>query len=107
VLSQLTHLCDTPIPWIELGHTVQERNKFKEDEQAQKVQTAPDFHQSTVRASKDLSTVERASHTLLADLGTLVKSRVRLQEETGSEFYELTQTTPLQQRALELLSVTL
>ncbi len=37
--------------------------------------------------------------TLLADLGTLVKSRVRLQGETGSEFYELTQTTPLQQQA--------
>ncbi len=45
--------------------------------------------------------------TLLADLGTLIKNRVRLQDETGSEFYELTQTTPLQQRALELLSVTL
>ena len=44
--------------------------------------------------------------TLLADLGTLVKSRVRLQGETDSEFYELTQTTPLQQLALELLSVT-
>jgi hypothetical protein len=53
---------------------------------------------------------ERPVHgfrSLLADLGTLVKSRVRLQGETGSEFYELTQTTPLQQRALELLSVTL
>ena len=45
--------------------------------------------------------------TLLADLGTLAKNRVRLEGETGSEFYELTQPTPFQQRALDLLSVTL
>jgi hypothetical protein len=44
--------------------------------------------------------------TLLADLGTLAKNRVRLEGETGSEFYELTQPTPFQQRALELLNVT-
>ena len=45
--------------------------------------------------------------TLLVDLGTLAKNRVRLEGETGSEFYELTQPTLLQQRALDLLSVTL
>ena len=45
--------------------------------------------------------------TLLADLGTLAKNRVRLDEENGSEFYELTQTTTVQRRALELLNVAL
>jgi Transposase DDE domain len=45
--------------------------------------------------------------TLLADLGTLAKNRVRLDEEAGSEFYELTQTTTVQRRALELLNVAL
>src|SRR6516165_698591 len=43
--------------------------------------------------------------TLLADLGTLAKNRVRVRGGSGPEFYELTQPTPLQQRALDLLSV--
>jgi hypothetical protein len=45
--------------------------------------------------------------TLLADLGTLCKNRVRLRSQAGSEFYLLTRPTPLQQRALDLLGVTL
>jgi transposase len=45
--------------------------------------------------------------TLLADLGTLAKNSVRVQGESGSAFYELTQPTPLQQRALELLGIAL
>jgi Transposase DDE domain len=45
--------------------------------------------------------------TLLADLGTLGKNRVRVRGESGSEFYELTQSTTLQQRALDLLGVSL
>jgi transposase len=45
--------------------------------------------------------------TLLADLGTLAKNSVRVQGESGSAFYELTQPTPLQQRALELLEIAL
>jgi hypothetical protein len=45
--------------------------------------------------------------TLLADLGTLAKNSVRMQGESGSAFYELTQPTPLQQRALELLGIAL
>lgn len=45
--------------------------------------------------------------TLMADLGTLAKNRVRIGGETGSEFYELTQPTAVQQRALDLLSVSL
>jgi Transposase DDE domain len=45
--------------------------------------------------------------TLMADLGTLAKNRVRIKGDTGSEFYELTQPTTLQKRALDLLSVTL
>lgn len=44
--------------------------------------------------------------TLLADLGTLCKNRVRLRG-TPTEFYLLTQPTALQTRALELLGVTL
>ena len=44
--------------------------------------------------------------TLLADLGTLAKNRVRVRGEPESEFYELTQPTRLQQRALELLGIT-
>jgi hypothetical protein len=45
--------------------------------------------------------------TLLADLGTLAKNRVRVRGESGSEFYELTQPTLLQERALDMLGVTL
>jgi transposase len=45
--------------------------------------------------------------TLMADLGTLAKNRVRIGGEIGSEFYELTQPTAVQQRALDLLSVSL
>jgi hypothetical protein len=43
----------------------------------------------------------------MADLGTMAKNRVRLEGEVGSEFYELSQPTPFQQRALDLLSVAL
>lgn len=45
--------------------------------------------------------------TVLDDLGTLAKNRVRVRGETGSEFYELTHPTTLQQRALDLLGITL
>jgi len=41
--------------------------------------------------------------TLLANLGTLTKNRVRLQGSDGAEFYVLAQPTPLQHRALSLL----
>lgn len=44
--------------------------------------------------------------TLLADLATLAKNRVRVGDEIGSEFYELTHASAVQQRALELLGVT-
>jgi transposase len=43
--------------------------------------------------------------TLLADLGTLCKNRVRAQSQASSEFYVLTQPTPHQQRTFELLGV--
>jgi hypothetical protein len=41
--------------------------------------------------------------TLLADLATLAKNRVRTSGAKGAEFYMLTRPTPLQQRAFELL----
>jgi transposase len=44
--------------------------------------------------------------TLLNDLGTLAKNRVRVRGESGLEFYELTHATAVQQRALDLLGVT-
>jgi len=43
--------------------------------------------------------------TLLADLGTLAKNRVRLAGVPGSELELLTQPTPLQERAFALLGV--
>lgn len=45
--------------------------------------------------------------TLLADLGTLAKNRVQLEQAPASDFYVLTEPTPLQQRALDLLGVAL
>ena len=42
--------------------------------------------------------------TLLRDLGTLAKNRVRM-VDTTAEFDMLTQSTPLQQRVFELLGV--
>jgi len=44
--------------------------------------------------------------TLLADLATLAKNRVRLTGTDAAEFYQLTEPTPNQQRALELLGLT-
>jgi transposase len=44
--------------------------------------------------------------TLLADLATLAKNRVRAAERRGEEFYVITHSTPLQQRAFDLLGVT-
>ena len=41
--------------------------------------------------------------TLLTDLATLAKNRVRTSGVKGGEFYMLTRPTPLQQRAFELL----
>jgi hypothetical protein len=43
--------------------------------------------------------------TLLADLGTLTKNRIRLRGTRG-EFHQLTEATELQRRAFELLGVT-
>jgi transposase len=43
--------------------------------------------------------------TLLADLGTLCKNRVRLSSEPAAEFYQHTRATPPQQHAFELLGV--
>ena len=45
--------------------------------------------------------------TLLDNLGTLTKNRVRLQDSDGVEFSVLAQPTPLQQRALALLEAPL
>ncbi len=44
--------------------------------------------------------------TLLDNLGTLTKNRVRM-ANTGAEFYVLTQPTPYQQHVLDLLEVKL
>jgi hypothetical protein len=43
--------------------------------------------------------------TLLADLGTLCKNRVRVKSHESTEFYILTQPTPHQRRTFELLGV--
>jgi transposase len=43
--------------------------------------------------------------SLLLDLGTLAKNRVRLTGSQEAEFYALTDATPLQQRAFDLLGV--
>ncbi len=43
--------------------------------------------------------------TLLADLGTLCKNRIRLLSDPAAEFYQHTQATPPQQHAFELLGL--
>ena len=43
--------------------------------------------------------------TLLADLGTLAKNRVRVDEAEASDFYVVTEPTAVQQRALDLLGL--
>jgi hypothetical protein len=45
--------------------------------------------------------------SLLADLGTLAKNRVRLTGSPDAELHIMTQPTALQQRALDLLGVAL
>lgn len=74
------------------------------------VQPAP---RSNVARDKDRSNeTEDGSpvhsfRTLLDDLATLAKNRVRARDDSGSDFYELTLPTTLQQRALEHLGVVL
>ncbi|HEX9762161.1 MAG TPA: hypothetical protein VGA97_03585 [Acidimicrobiia bacterium] len=46
-------------------------------------------------------------HTLLRDLRTIVKDRIRLKAHPAIEFDKITTPTPLQQRALDLLGVSL
>jgi len=58
------------------------------------------------KRTEDGTAVE-SFQTLLDNLGTLTKNRVRLQDGDGAEFYVLTQPTPLQQRALALLEALL
>ncbi len=43
--------------------------------------------------------------SLLADLATVVKNRIQPRLETASAFDKITQPTPLQQKAFELLGV--
>ncbi|HEY9668140.1 MAG TPA: hypothetical protein V6C91_15115 [Coleofasciculaceae cyanobacterium] len=43
--------------------------------------------------------------SLLADLATVVKNRIQPRLETASAFDKVTQPTPLQQKAFELLGV--
>jgi transposase len=63
-------------------------------------------HKDSGKRTEDDEPVE-SFQTLLDDLGTLTKNRVRLQGSDGAEFYVLAQPTPLQQRALALLDVSL
>ena len=56
------------------------------------------------KRTKDDYPVE-SFRSLLDDLGTLAKNRVRIRG-TDAEFYELTQPTPLQQHVFDLLGVT-
>ncbi len=45
--------------------------------------------------------------TLLDDLATLTKNRVRLEDAESAEFYVMAEATPVQQRAFELLGLPL
>jgi len=58
------------------------------------------------KRTEDGTAVE-SFQTLLDNLGTLTKNRVRPQGSDGAEFYVLAQPTPLQQRALALLEAPL
>jgi len=53
----------------------------------------------------DLDEPVHSFRSLLADLGTLCKNRVRLLSDPSAEFYLLTRPTPPQQQALGLLGV--
>ena len=58
------------------------------------------------KRTEDGTAVE-SFQTLLDNLGTLTKNRVRPQGSDGAEFYVLAQPTPLQERALALLEAPL
>lgn len=63
-------------------------------------------HKDQSKQTADGQPVE-SLRTLLANLGTLTKNRVRLPGTEGVEFYLLTQPTPFQQQVLDLLHVSL
>jgi transposase len=74
------------------------------------VQPAPRSHAARAK-DKSKETEDglpvHSFRTLLDDLATLAKNRVRARGDSGSEFYELTHSTTLQQRALEHLGIIL
>jgi hypothetical protein len=55
----------------------------------------------------DAGTPVHSFHTLLRDLRTIVQDRIRLKSHGAIEFDKITTPTPLQQRALDLLGVSL
>ena len=84
----------------------------KEEAEASRESIVAPAPRSEVDQSKDLTkrTADgypvHSFRTLLQDLGTLSKHRVRVAGTLGPEFHVFTQPTHLQQHALELLDVT-
>jgi transposase len=84
----------------------------KEEAEASRESIVAPAPRSEVAQSKDLTkrTADgypvHSFRTLLQDLGTLSKHRVRVAGTLGPEFHVFTQPTHLQQHALELLDVT-
>jgi hypothetical protein len=64
---------------------------------------------SAIRKIKRKQTLEElpvhSFQSLLSDLATVVKNRIQPRLETASAFDKVTQPTPLQQKAFELLGV--
>ena len=62
---------------------------------------------ATKRTADGLPVHSYSFRTLLEHLGTMAKNRVQPGTESTLEFYELTQATPVQTRAFDLLGVTM
>lgn len=92
---------------------------FEDEERAEAEKQRPSIVAPAPRSQKALA--KQASkmteedwpvhsfQTLLADLGTLTKNRVRLSEHSasGQEFYVLTEPTPFQKHVFELIGVSI
>jgi hypothetical protein len=83
----------------------------KEEVQARRTSIVAPAPRSDAARKKDLTkrtengAPVHSFQTLLDDLGSLAKNRVRPRDAAGAEFYLLTNPTPVQQRAFELLQV--
>ncbi len=97
------HMRQKLAPILFDDHDKQEAHRLRESIVAPAPRSAAARRKDQRKRTDDEEPVH-SLRTLLEDLGTLAKNRVRV-GDTDEEFYLLTRPTPLQHRALDLLGI--